>query len=171
MIYAIAVFAPIFGSLVCGFAGRLIGDRPAQLITIACMLLASVCGVTSWYQHVFADEPNGTVQIATWIDAGSFHLDWALRYDTLSVSMVAMVTVVATLIHIYSTGYMAHEHSTTTRFFAYLSLFTFAMLMLCRRHRSRVLQVRLSGFHHHLCRHSGAHGRHLPRFRRRPTQL
>ncbi len=130
MIYAIAVFAPIFGSLVCGFAGRLIGDRPAQLITIACMLLASVCGVASWYQHVFAGVPNSTLPIATWIDAGSFHLDWALRYDTLSVSMVAMVTAVATLIHIYSSGYMAHEHSTTTRFFAYLSLFTFAMLML-----------------------------------------
>ena len=130
MIYAIAVFAPIFGSMVCGFAGRNIGDRPAQLITIACMMLASVCGVTSWYQHIFANVSNSTVPIATWIDSGSFHLDWALRYDPLSVTMVAMVTVVATLIHIYSTGYMAHEHSTTTRFFAYLSLFTFAMLML-----------------------------------------
>jgi len=130
MLYSIAVFAPILGSLVCGFAGRSIGDRSAQLITIACMVLASICGVASWYNHIFANVPNGTVAIATWIDSGTFHLDWALRYDTLSVSMVAMVTTVATLIHIYSTGYMAHEHSTTSRFFAYLSLFTFAMLML-----------------------------------------
>jgi len=130
MLYSVAVFAPILGSLVCGFAGRSIGDRTAQLITIACMVVASLCGVASWYNHIFAGTPNGTVAIAMWIDSGSFHLDWALRYDTLSVSMVAMVTCVATLIHIYSTGYMAHEHSTTSRFFAYLSLFTFAMLML-----------------------------------------
>jgi NADH-quinone oxidoreductase subunit L len=130
MLFPIAVFAPILGSLVCGFTGRSIGDRAAQLVTIACMVLASVCGVLSWYQHVFAGAPNSTIVVANWIDAGSFHLDWALRYDTLSVSMVAMVTCVATLIHIYSIGYMAHEHSTTSRFFAYLSLFTFAMLML-----------------------------------------
>jgi NADH-quinone oxidoreductase subunit L len=70
------------------------------------------------------------VPVSTWISAGGFHLDWALHYDSLSVTMVAMVTVVATLIHIYSVGYMAHEHATTSRFFAYLSLFCFAMLML-----------------------------------------
>ena len=130
MIFATAVFAPLLGSLVCGFAGRGIGDRAAQMITIVCMLLASACGVTAWYEHIFGGAGNGTVTIATWIDAGSFHLDWALRYDSLAVSMVAMVTCVATLIHIYSVGYMAHEHSTTSRFFAYLSFFTFAMLML-----------------------------------------
>ena len=130
MIFAIAVFAPIVGSLVCGFAGRSIGDRPAQLFTIACMLLASACGVASWYQHIWGGAANSVVPVATWISAGNFHLDWALRYDSLSVTMIAMVTCVATLIHVYSVGYMAHEHSTTTRFFAYLSLFTFAMLML-----------------------------------------
>jgi NADH-quinone oxidoreductase subunit L len=130
MLYGIAVFAPLAGALVCGFTGRIIGDRAAQLVTILCMVLASICGVTSWYQHVFAGAPNAVVTLGNWISAGSFSLTWALQYDTLSVSMVAMVTCVATLIHIYSVGYMAHEHSTTSRFFAYLSLFTFAMLML-----------------------------------------
>ena len=130
MLYSVAVFAPLVGSLICGFAGRSIGDRAAQNITIVLMLLASACGVTSWYQHIFAGVPNGVVTVGTWIASGSFSLNWALHYDTLSVSMVAMVTCVATLIHIYSVGYMAHEHSTTSRFFAYLSLFTFAMLML-----------------------------------------
>jgi NADH-quinone oxidoreductase subunit L len=130
MIYSVAVFAPLLGALACGLAGRGIGDRAAQSITIACMLLASACGVASWYQHIWGGVGNGVVQIATWISAGDFRLDWALHYDSLSVSMVAMVTCVATLIHIYSVGYMAHERSTTSRFFAYLSLFTFAMLML-----------------------------------------
>ncbi len=69
------------------------------------------------------------MSLGTWIDAGSFHVTWALRYDTLSAVMVAMVTVVATLIHIYSIGYMSHETG-TWRFFSYLSLFSFAMLML-----------------------------------------
>jgi NADH-quinone oxidoreductase subunit L len=130
MIYAIAVFSPLLGSLLCGFFGRVLGDRLAQLIAIAFMVLASVCGVWSWYEHIFAGVPNGVVPIAAWITAGDFSLNWALHYDSLSVSMVAMVTTVATLIHIYSVGYMAHEHATTSRFFAYLSLFTFAMLML-----------------------------------------
>ncbi len=129
MLFAIAVFAPLLGALVCGF-GRSLGDRTGQMITIALMVLASACGVVCWWQHIFAGIGNSTVVVADWINSGSFHLDWALRYDSLSTSMVAMVTCVATLIHIYSVGYMAHEHSTTTRFFAYLSLFTFAMLML-----------------------------------------
>jgi NADH-quinone oxidoreductase subunit L len=130
MIYAIAVFAPLLGSILCGVFGRFLGDRPAQLITIAFMVLASVCGVYAWFQHIFAGVPNGVVSIAAWITAGDFSLNWALRYDSLSVTMVAMVTTVATLIHVYSVGYMAHEHYTTSRFFSYLSLFTFAMLML-----------------------------------------
>ena len=129
MIYAVAVFAPLLGSLIAGF-GRGFGDRVAQGVTIICMLVAAMCGVTAWYQHIYGGVGNGVVPIADWMDVGLFHVTWALHYDTLSVSMVAMVTCVATLIHIYSVGYMAHEHYTTSRFFSYLSLFTFAMLML-----------------------------------------
>src|SRR6202044_3109261 len=70
------------------------------------------------------------IPFSTWIEAGRFHVTWALRYDTLSSVMVAMVTFVAMLIHVYSIGYMGHETRPRYRFFAYLSLFTFAMLML-----------------------------------------
>jgi NADH-quinone oxidoreductase subunit L len=130
MLFAAAVFSPLLGSILAGIPGRKLGDRTAQAIAIAFMLLASICGVTCWVQHIWFGAANGLIPIATWISAGDFHLDWALQYDTLSTTMVAMVTCVATLIHIYSVGYMAHEHYTTSRFFAYLSLFTFAMLML-----------------------------------------
>jgi NADH-quinone oxidoreductase subunit L len=130
MIFAIAVFAPLLGALLAGLPGRVLGDRTAQAMSIGLMLLASVCGVTSWVQHIYGGATNGVVPVAAWITAGDFHLDWALQFDSLSVTMVAMVTCVATLIHIYSVGYMAHEHYTTSRFFSYLSLFTFAMLML-----------------------------------------
>jgi NADH-quinone oxidoreductase subunit L len=129
MLFAIAVLAPLFGSTVALLLGRQIGDRASQAITIACMLLASVCGVTAFVDLIYGGAPAGVVSLGSWINAGSFHTDWALRYDALSASMVAMVTCVATLIHIYSVGYMS-EDKAIWRFFAYLSLFTFAMLML-----------------------------------------
>ena len=131
MLYAVAIFAPLFGSAVAGLFGKAIGDRAAQAVTIICMVLASVCGVAAFVQLVYVGAPTGVVPIGNWISAGSFHAEWALRYDTLSAVMVAMVTTVATLIHIYSVGYMAHdENHTIWRFFSYLSLFSFAMLML-----------------------------------------
>ena len=130
MIYAVAVFAPLVGSLVAGLLGRVIGDRASQAVTILCMLVAAACGITSFVDLAWHDAPTGVVSLGNWIDVGSFHVQWALRYDTLSVMMVGMVTTIATLIHIYSIGYMAHERDPVSRFFSYLSLFTFAMLML-----------------------------------------
>ncbi|MCX7381745.1 MAG: NADH-quinone oxidoreductase subunit L [Alphaproteobacteria bacterium] len=129
MLYSIAVFAPLLGSAIAGLFGRAIGDRAAQAVTIFCMILASVCGVASFVSLAYGGGHAGSVHIATWIDSGDFHVAWALRYDTLSAVMVAMVTCVATLIHIYSVGYMSHDNS-IARFFSYLSLFSFAMLML-----------------------------------------
>ena len=129
MIYAIAILAPLFGSVIAGAFGRMLGDRFAYSITIILMLIASACGVTALFDSIYAAPVPASVDLANWIDIGTFHVDWALRRDTLSAVMVAMVTCVATLIHIYSVGYMAHERR-AFRFFAYLSLFTFAMLML-----------------------------------------
>ena len=129
MLYALAVFAPLVGSLIALLFGRQIGDRAAQTVTIAGMVLASICGVSSFVDLIYSGVPAGVISLGTWVEAGSFHVEWALRYDALSAVMVAMVTCVATLIHIYSAGYMAHDN-TIWKFFSYLSLFTFAMLML-----------------------------------------
>jgi NADH-quinone oxidoreductase subunit L len=129
MIYAIAVLAPLLGSLAAGTFGRSLGDRFASMVTIIMMLIAAACGVTSLFAAAYVSPPPPTVDLANWFDIGTFHVDWALRHDTLSAVMVAMVTCVSTLIHLYSVGYMAHERR-AFRFFAYLSLFTFAMLML-----------------------------------------
>ncbi|MGA3004466.1 MAG: NADH-quinone oxidoreductase subunit L [Acetobacteraceae bacterium] len=126
MIYAIAVFAPLVGALISGLLGKWIGDRAAMGASVLGMLIAAVCGPYAFFS--FGDP--GTLDLGTWIEAGKFHVDWALRYDTLAAAMVAMVTFVAMLIHVYSIGYMAHETRPRYRFFAYLSLFTFAMLML-----------------------------------------
>ena len=130
MIYAIAVFAPLVGCLIAGLLGRSIGDRAAQAVTIAFMILAAVCGVTVFVENTWYDAPQGVVPLLSWVQSGTLRVDWALRQDTLSVTMVGMVTFVATLIHIYSVGYMGHDAYPSYRFFSYLSLFTFAMLML-----------------------------------------
>jgi NADH-quinone oxidoreductase subunit L len=129
MIYAIAVFAPLAGALISGLLGRAIGDRAAMGASVLGMLIAAACGPYAFFALVPNGEPS-TVDLGTWIEAGKFHVDWALRYDPLAAAMVAMVSFVAMLIHVYSIGYMAHDARPRYRFFAYLSLFTFAMLML-----------------------------------------
>jgi NADH-quinone oxidoreductase subunit L len=128
VIEAGAVFSPLVGAIIAGFFGRALGDRGAQLVTIGFMSLATLCGVTLFFDVAFGGNAR-TVVLGTWIDSGSFEASWALRFDTLSAVMVGMVTFIATLIHIYSVGYMSHDR-TVPRFMAYLSLFTFAMLML-----------------------------------------
>ena len=100
MIYAIAVFAPLVGSLIAGLFGKAIGDRAAQAVTITCMVLAAICGVSAFAQLVYGGAETGSVLLGTWIDVDRFHLSWALRYDTLSAMMVARGTTIATLIHI-----------------------------------------------------------------------
>src|SRR5271154_5225115 len=129
MVYAIAVFAPLVGALISGLLGKAIGDRASMCASILGMLIAAVCGPYAFFTLVPDGEP-GVVDLGTWIEAGKFHVSWALRYDTLAAVLVAMVTFVSMLIHVYSIGYMAHEVRPRYRFFAYLSLFSFAMLML-----------------------------------------
>jgi len=123
-----AIFFPLLGACISGFFGRWIGDRAAMWSTVVCMALAAICGSMAFWQVALGGQPT-TVTLFTWMDVGELEFAWALRYDTLSVIMVAMVTLISTLIHLYSVGYMSHD-ATPSRFFAYLSLFTFMMLML-----------------------------------------
>ena len=123
-----AVFFPLLGAITAGFFGRWIGDKASQAVTVLFMVLAAACGLAAFFQVAFGHAPQ-TLEILTFVDVGDFEVSWALRYDTLSAVMVGMVTFISTLIHIYSVGYMSHDPS-RPRFFAYLSLFTFMMLML-----------------------------------------
>ncbi|HBK06861.1 MAG TPA: NADH-quinone oxidoreductase subunit L, partial [Acetobacteraceae bacterium] len=129
MVYALAVFAPLAGALVSGLLGRIIGDKAAMGASILGMVVAAICGPLAFFQLTGGAEP-GVLDLGTWIESGRFHVAWALRYDTLSAAMVAMVSFVSMLIHVYSVGYMGHDARPRYRFFAYLSLFSFAMLML-----------------------------------------
>ncbi len=126
--YVGAVFFPLLGACLAGFLGRWLGEKASQWVTVLCMALAAACGLGAFAEVALGSAP-GVVPILTFLDVGGFEVEWALRYDTLSVVMVAMVTFISTLIHLYSVGYMSHD-ATIPRFFAYLSLFTFMMLML-----------------------------------------
>jgi NADH-quinone oxidoreductase subunit L len=127
-VYAAIVFLPLIGAIIAGFGGRLIGDRGAQLVTCGAMALAAALGVVMFID-VALGHANRTIDIVTWVVSGSFEVAWALRFDTLSAVMVSMVALVSACIHVYSIGYMSHDPA-IPRFMAYLSLFTFAMLML-----------------------------------------
>jgi NADH-quinone oxidoreductase subunit L len=129
MIYALAIFAPLAGALVSGLLGRAIGDKAATGASILGMVIAAICGPLAFFQLTAGAQPD-VLDLGTWIESGRFHVQWSLRYDTLSAAMVAMVSFVSMLIHVYSIGYMGHETRPRYRFFAYLSLFSFAMLML-----------------------------------------
>ncbi len=130
LLFALAVFAPLLGAAIAGLSGPVIGARASMAACIALMVAASVGAVGALWIGFDDGSPTIAVPISTWVQAGGFHASWQLRFDSLSASMAVMVTVVSTLIHVYSVGYMNHEKMPVSRFFAYLSLFTFAMLML-----------------------------------------
>jgi len=129
MLTLIAVFSPLLGAAIAGLLRPFIGKPPAIAASIAFMVISAAAGVADFFQFESEGAQLAPYHIATWISVGSFTPDWSLRQDTLSLVMVAMVSFVSALIHIYSAGYMEHD-KTVPRFFAYLSLFTFAMLML-----------------------------------------
>lgn len=127
MLHLVLVFSPAIGALLAGLFGRWLGDRGAQLITCGFMVLSALCATIGLF--LYLGEPAFKVPLLRWIDVGGFEAEWALRVDTLSTVMMFVVSFVSCFIHIYSIGYMAGDPS-VPRFMSYLSLFTFAMLML-----------------------------------------
>lgn len=123
-----SVFLPLIGAIIAGFGARWIGDRGAMGVTVAAMSLALLFSIILFFDIAIGGNAR-TVELFTWIDSGEFEVSWALRMDTLTAVMLIVVNGVSTMVHIYSIGYMSHDPS-KPRFFAYLSLFTFMMLML-----------------------------------------
>ncbi len=126
--YTAIVFLPLLGALVAGLSGRLIGARGAEIVTTALLFVSAFLSCVAFVDVGLAGNVQ-TVPIANWVTSDSFVVDWALRIDTLTVVMLVVVNGVSSLVHLYSIGYM-HDDPSRPRFFAYLSLFTFAMLML-----------------------------------------
>ncbi len=127
-IYHIIVFLPLLASIVAGFGGRIIGDAAAMTVTVSGLVVAALLSIYAFYDVALMGHVQ-TVDIMTWFASGAMEVKWALRIDQLTAIMLVVVTGVSSLVHIYSIGYMSHDPH-RPRFFAYLSLFTFAMLML-----------------------------------------
>src|SRR3990167_2486593 len=126
--YQAIVFLPLLGCLVAGLFGRWIGARGAELLTSALLIVSALL---SWYAFVDVGflGHEARIRLFTWIASGGLQVDWSLRIDSLVAVMLVVVTTVSALVHVYSIGYMS-EDPHRPRFFSYLSLFTFAMLML-----------------------------------------
>ncbi|MEL6467206.1 MAG: NADH-quinone oxidoreductase subunit L [Pseudomonadota bacterium] len=129
----IILFAPLIGALLCGFGWRMFGEAAACWIATGLLFLSAIL---SWIVFLSFDGTTEQIQILRFIESGSLSTDWSIRLDRLTAIMLIVITTVSSLVHLYSFGYMDHDpqwkedESYKPRFFAYLSFFTFAMLML-----------------------------------------
>ena len=122
------IILPLIAAIISGFFGRYIGDRNSEIITSSLVSISAIFSILVFY-NVIENQYENNITIATWINSGSLDVNWSMKIDPLSSVMLVVVTSVSALVHIYSIGYMSHDPH-KPRFMAYLSLFTFAMLML-----------------------------------------
>ncbi|NNM75434.1 NADH-quinone oxidoreductase subunit L [Sphingomonas sp. ID1715] len=128
MIQAI-VFLPLLAAIIAGLGNRAIGNTAAKTVTTGALFISCALSWPIFIGFLTHTEHAHVAPVLQWISSGPFQVAWALRVDTLTAVMLVVITTVSALVHLYSWGYMAEDDS-QPRFFAYLSLFTFAMLML-----------------------------------------
>jgi len=129
LLYKAIVFLPLIGALLVGYFGRQMGARASEYLTSGLMVIVAVLSWIVFFQVALGTQETVVVDLFRWMQSGRFDVSWQLRIDTLTAVMFVVVNTVSTLVHIYSIGYM-HDDPNRPRFFAYLSLFTFMMLML-----------------------------------------
>jgi len=122
------VFLPLIASIVSGFFGKRIGERNSEMLTSVFVSVSAILSLIIFYK-VLANNYNNNVIIATWISSGSLNVNWSINVDALSSVMLVVVTLISAIVHVYSIGYMSHDPH-KPRFMAYLSLFTFSMIIL-----------------------------------------
>lgn len=122
------LLAPLLGASLAGFGGTILKDRGSQFVTCLGLIVSAVISTIMFKEVALGGQPVEYI-LLPWIESGHFHVDWAIKIDTLSAVMLVVVTYVSTAVHIYSVGYMSDDPH-KPRFMSYLSLFTFAMLML-----------------------------------------
>ncbi len=122
------VFLPLLGSIISGFFGSRLGSKACQILTSSFVSISAILSLYIFYL-VIADDYSTNKLIFNWISSGSFQVNWSIYIDTLTSVMLVVVSLISSIIHFYSIGYMSHDPH-KPRFMAYLSLFTFAMLTL-----------------------------------------
>jgi NADH-ubiquinone oxidoreductase chain 5 len=126
--YLAIIVLPLLGSIVAGFFGRKVGVCGAQLITCLCIIITTLFAIIVFFE-VGLNQIPVSINLFRWIDSESLNVLWSFHFDSLTVSMLIPVLIVSSLVHVYSIGYMKHDPH-NQRFFSYLSLFTFMMIIL-----------------------------------------
>ncbi len=126
--YLALIILPLLGSIVSGFFGRKTGVSGARIITCTCVIITTILAIIAFIE-VGLNQVPVTIDLFRWIDAESINVRWGFYFDSLTVSMLIPVLIVSSLVHVYSIGYMSHDPH-NQRFFSYLSLFTFMMIIL-----------------------------------------
>jgi len=126
--YLVIIILPLLGSIAAGFFGRKIGVNGAQFITCSAVIITTMLAIIAFFEVGLNNIPV-SIQVFRWIDSESLNVSWGFHFDSLTVSMLIPVLIVSSLVHIYSIGYMSHDPH-NQRFFSYLSLFTFMMIIL-----------------------------------------
>jgi NADH-ubiquinone oxidoreductase chain 5 len=126
--YLSIIILPLLGSIVSGFFGRKVGVQGAHLITCLCVIITTILAITAFFEVGF-NNISVYIDLFRWIDSEWFYVIWGFQFDSLTVSMLIPVLIISSLVHIYSIGYMNGDPH-NQRFFSYLSLFTFMMIIL-----------------------------------------
>ncbi|MCZ8322880.1 MAG: NADH-quinone oxidoreductase subunit L, partial [Novosphingobium sp.] len=121
------VFLPLLAAIIAGLGNRILGNFAAKLVTTGALFASCLLSWPIFLAFMGGTAEADVVPVLQWVQSGSLTFDWALRVDTLTAVMLVVITTVSALVHLYSWGYM-EEDPDQPRFFAYLSLFTFAML-------------------------------------------
>jgi NADH-quinone oxidoreductase subunit L len=127
--YQLIVFLPLIGFLIAGLFGRVIGAKASEYVTSGLLIVAAILSWIGFFSIGYGETAVVKEPVMRWITSGTFDVEWTIRVDTLTAVMLVVVNSVSALVHVYSIGYMHHDPH-RPRFFAYLSLFTFAMLTL-----------------------------------------
>jgi NADH-ubiquinone oxidoreductase chain 5 len=126
--YLTIIVLPLLGSIISGFFGRKVGITGSQIITCSSVVITTILAIIIFFE-VGLNNTSVTLYLFKWIDSESLNVFWSFNFDSLTVSMLIPVLIVSSLVHIYSIGYMSHDPH-NQRFFSYLSLFTFMMIIL-----------------------------------------
>ena len=126
--YLSIIILPLLGSIVSGFFGRKVGVRGAQIITSLSVIITTILAIITFFEVGFNNIPV-SINLFRWIDSEWFNIIWGFQFDSLTVSMLIPVLIISSLVHIYSISYMSNDPH-VQRFFSYLSLFTFMMIIL-----------------------------------------
>ena len=127
MEYAI-VLLPLLGSIISGFFGKRLGAKSCQILTSSFVSISAILSLFIFYE-VLVQNYSSNKLIFKWISSGDFQVNWSIYIDPLTSVMLVVVSLISSIIHFYSIGYMSHDPH-KARFMAYLSLFTFSMLTL-----------------------------------------